>query len=417
MLDALIFVAYKSENGKNVTVSPRIGLFHAEPQYTNAVGIDVLEGSYVDDATYNINARCTNCRSWPISSRGRGKISITSTAQPMLYAIGGAHSSLQNDSRQAKIRAHLGYGMFKMNLRSATGKAGIPSHTISDTSISHGKVIIESRFVTVTHGLIMAICFVVLFPTGALLTRLPFRLAFWLHLICQCSTTLGVLSGSALGIYNSIHSHKYPTLNGPHQILGLITTLLLLVQPTLGFRGFLHNRHHPNYYTAALAGKLHTYLGPIIIITGIINGALGLIITGDPDRLPAYGAACIFVAIVYLVTFWIFRRRSMGNNNVVVVAAAARKCRRPAVHLTPPPHSLPPRDFMSLGDLSLQKSSMSQESGRSQRSGLSSEHSLTGVVVTEEVDVDMDVDVDVEEHTSVRFVCVNTKDEEKRMQS
>jgi len=49
MLDALIFVADKSQTGKNVTISPRIGLFHTEPQYTQAVGVDVLEGSYVDD--------------------------------------------------------------------------------------------------------------------------------------------------------------------------------------------------------------------------------------------------------------------------------------------------------------------------------------------------------------------------------
>jgi len=328
----------------------------------------------------------------------------------VLYAIGGGDSFLQTDSRQAKIQKHLGYGKFTMNLQSATGKAGVPAHPTTDTSIKYGRPTIGSQIISITHGLIMAICFVVLFPTGALLTRLPFRLAFWAHLICQCSTTLGVLAGCVLGIYNSIHNSKYPTLDTPHQALGLTTTLLLLVQPTLGFRGFLHNRHHPKYHTPALAGQLHRYLGPIVILAGVVNGSLGLVLAHNPDRLPAYGAACIFVAIVYLVTFWIFRRRTIGNQNVIVAAAAARRFRRPAVHLTSPSCSLPLRDCMSTGDLSLQKSSTSQQSGRSQHSGLSSEHSLAAALVVEEK-----VEVKVEEHSSMGFVYAVTKDEEKRM--
>jgi Cytochrome domain of cellobiose dehydrogenase/Eukaryotic cytochrome b561 len=406
MLDALIFVAYQSNHGENVTLSPRIGLFHTEPQYTHAVGIEVLKGSYVDDETYNINARCTSCRSWPLPSGARGEISVASTAQPMLYAFGGENSFLQTDSPEAKIQPHHAYGMFKMNLQTANGKAGVPDHPTTDSHITRGKATIESQLMTITHGLIMAICFVVLFPTGALLTRLPFRMAFWLHLICQCSTTLCVLGGITLGIYNCIHSNKYPALNTPHQVFGLTITLLLLIQPTLGFRGFLLNRHHQqnnprsHHTNPALAGKLHRYLGPTIILAGIINGALGLVLVNNSDKLPAYAAACIFVAIVYLVSFCIFRRRTISNSHLVV----------PAVHLTPPSRSVPLKSCAALGSVSVQ-SSISQQSTHSQHgSGLSSEQSLAGVVVG-----GMER-VEVEEHTSMPFLCVDTKDGERRME-
>jgi hypothetical protein len=404
MLDALIFVAYTSQNGKNVTISPRIGLYHEAPQYTHALGVDVLEGSYVDNKVYNINARCTSCRSWPISSGARGKISATSTAQPMLYAIGGDHMPLRTDSLQAKIEQHIAYGRFTIDLQTATGEAGIPDHTTTKTDITYGKATTKSRLLTITHGLIMAICFVVLFPSGALLTRLPLRLAFWLHLICQCSTTVGVLTGAALGLYNSIHNNENPKFNSPHQALGLTITLLLLLQPTLGFRGFLrhrHQRHYASTHNPALAGKLHRYLGPVIILAGVINGTLGLVFANDTGRLPAYVAAFIFVAIVYVVSFWIFLRRTKRNKVVTGVAAGNFR------GIGPSSRSVPLKDCAGIGNVSLQ-SCVSQQSGLSHHSGLS-ERSLVAVVEEGEAG---------EEHSTVQFVSVIVipKDEERGME-
>ncbi|ERF76844.1 hypothetical protein EPUS_07634 [Endocarpon pusillum Z07020] len=322
MKDALIFVAYPSENGKNVTLSPRIGPYHEEPEHTKAVGVHILEGTFVDNETYNINAHCTSCRSWPLRAAERGKIDVTSTAQPMIYALGPVDSFLHSDSQEASITQHIAYGKLMMDLTTATGEGGVPSLSTTESGVVHGQYPPSGRLTTIVHGVIMAACFVVFFPLGALLTRLPVHHAFWIHVICQCSTILLILVGFTLGIYNSVHNNKHPKLNSPHQGLGLTLILLLIIQPTLGFRGFLYHRKEPQPHSLTLAGKIHRYLGPGIILAGIINGALGLVFANDTDRLPAYFGLFLFIAIIYALTYRIFQRRRVRNNAVNSAAAA-----------------------------------------------------------------------------------------------
>ncbi len=322
MKDALIFVAYPSENGKNVTLSPRIGPYHSEPKHTKAVGVMILEGTFVDNETYNINAQCTRCRSWPLPTAERGEIDVTSTVQPMIYALGPVGSFLQSNSQEASITKHIAYGKLMMDLSAATGEAGIPSPPNTESGVIHGQYPPNARLTTIVHGVIMAACFVVFFPLGALLTRLPIRHAFWLHIICQCSTVLLVLIGFTLGIYNSVHNNKHPKLNSPHQGLGLTIFLLLLIQPTLGFQSFLYHRKEPQPHSLTITGKIHRYLGPGIILAGIVNGALGLVFANDTDRLPSYFGLFLFIAIIYALMRWIFRRRRVRNNAITTATAA-----------------------------------------------------------------------------------------------
>ena len=319
MKDALIFVAYTSQNGKNVTISPRIGRAHEEPKHTPAVGVKVLEGTFVDNKTYNINAQCTSCRSWSLASDQRGRIDAKSTSQPMIYAIGDEDSFFQTDSLEATIREHTVYGKFLIDLESATGEAGVPSSASTEAGVTHTGDLGDARLGTVAHGLFMGACFVVLFPFGALLVRLPIRLAFWIHLIWQCCTVIGVMIGFSLGIYNSVKNGKHPKLNSAHQGLGIAITLLVLIQPTLGF---LHHRTHKQTQAPTLLGKAHRYLGPTIILFGIINGALGLHFANDDGKLPAYFGFVLFVAALCTLAQWVLRRRTMRRNAVNSVAAS-----------------------------------------------------------------------------------------------
>ena len=49
MLGANIFVVYQAANGKDVTVSPRLGVGHEEPLWDSRADIEVLDGSGVKD--------------------------------------------------------------------------------------------------------------------------------------------------------------------------------------------------------------------------------------------------------------------------------------------------------------------------------------------------------------------------------
>jgi FtsH-binding integral membrane protein len=319
MLDALIFVAYTSESGENVTISPRIGRYHEEPMYTHAVGVKVLEGTFVDHDTYHINAQCTGCRSWPLALGRRGSIDTESTTQPMIYAIGDDSPFSHTNSQEATIKQHIASGTFAIDLKAATGDAGIPNDTKTENGITNGEGPENGRLGTIFHGLIMSVCFIVFFPIGALLIRLPFRLAFWLHLVWQCCTVLGVFIGLSLGIYVATTKNKHPKLNTPHQGIGLTVILLVFGQASLGF---LLHRNYKRTQSPSLHGKIHRFLGLTIILLGITNGALGLNFAENNGRLPAYFGFVVFIAVIFTLSQLIFRRRSMRKNAVNSVAAS-----------------------------------------------------------------------------------------------
>jgi hypothetical protein len=312
MQDALMFVAYKSQSGTNATLSPRIGSGQIEPKHTEDVEIDVLEGTTVDDQSYFINARCRKCRSWPLEGDRRGNIDVRSTTQPMMYAIGDS-SFFQTNDLKGTIQKHSWYGKFKLDLRAATGDPGIPTNTTSDATVIATEGANSGRLGTIIHALIMGACFVVLFPVGTLLIRLPIRLAFYLHLIWQSFALLGVIAGFALGVYISIRSNRHPKLfNSVHQGLGIAVVALLLVQPVLGF---LHHRSFKQTPSSTLVGKIHRiYLGPAVTVLGIINGALGLSFASNTEKLPAYFGFLIFVTAIIGLALWASGRKKVRNN-------------------------------------------------------------------------------------------------------
>ncbi|GES60754.1 cellobiose dehydrogenase [Aspergillus terreus] len=57
MQGANIFVAYASQDGTNVTVSPRLGIEHVEPTYNDQAQISLLTGSGIKDGIMTANIR------------------------------------------------------------------------------------------------------------------------------------------------------------------------------------------------------------------------------------------------------------------------------------------------------------------------------------------------------------------------
>jgi len=206
MAGSLMFIMYTSQDGKNVTISPRLGTGHVMPLYTGVVGYSLLEGSGLvnDSSGVNMvaNVRCTNCRSW-----AGGQIDATSHSQPMIYAVGNENDQLQTNDHTATIQQHVGYGKFTLDMVNATGAGGVPSDTNQQTGATHesdenngpgpGRAL---------HALFMCGTFLVLFPAGYLFLRLFERV--WMHIAFQSAGLFFTLLGAASGIALSIKDDR-----------------------------------------------------------------------------------------------------------------------------------------------------------------------------------------------------------------
>jgi Cytochrome domain of cellobiose dehydrogenase len=195
---ALIFVAYLNEDGNNITVSPRLGTGHVQPQYTSDVEVTVMGDTHYDgdhDGGYFIEFHCTNCRSW-----SGGSIDITDEKASMIWAIGsGDH--VKSDAQDATISQHdfPNSGGFTLDLKQATGPGGLPSE--SDLGGSNGGSgggpsgrTIGSAF----HALFMVGGFLVVLPAGYLALRVFERV--WMHWAIQSFGLFLIVCGSVGGI-------------------------------------------------------------------------------------------------------------------------------------------------------------------------------------------------------------------------
>jgi hypothetical protein len=60
MTGANMFVVYTSANGKNVTLSPRLGTGHSEPQFNSKAEVSLLDGSGVSNGKMIANIKCNS---------------------------------------------------------------------------------------------------------------------------------------------------------------------------------------------------------------------------------------------------------------------------------------------------------------------------------------------------------------------
>ena len=200
-----MFIAYMSQNGKNVTVSPRIASQgHNEPKWTKDVTVSLFEGSGIQNGIFSVNAMCTGCRKW-----SGGSLDTTNTKENMIYAIGPAWG-LESDELDAPLRQHQVHDGFSMDLVRATGIGGVPvlsagasagnntdSGSSDNSGDDHGPPFDFSPGVG-AHALLMVLSFLIIFPGGYLFLRLFEKV--WLHWSIQSLGTFVVILASAVGI-------------------------------------------------------------------------------------------------------------------------------------------------------------------------------------------------------------------------
>lgn len=170
------------------------------------------------------------------------------------------------------------------------------------------------------HGSIMAITFVVLFPTFAsLLHLLPSsKPVVKTHASLQAVSATLAIVGFGLGVY----LNSEITIKGKHhQAIGaLVIILLVIVQPILGIR---HHMLFRRTQRKTWLGYAHRWQGRIMLSLGVVNGGIGYNLTrtgpsGSPrGALVAYGvvAGIVYVCYFGMLAFKAFKQRQVSGGD------------------------------------------------------------------------------------------------------
>ncbi|KAL2840167.1 hypothetical protein BJY01DRAFT_257471 [Aspergillus pseudoustus] len=309
MAGADIFVLYAASS-QNVTISPRSGTGHVPPQYNSQAQASLLEGSGIENGVMTANVRCDSCSYSPSSSW----IFAYRSGQP-----------LDSQSPEAEISFHDDFGGTSVDLSRAVSTATNPFLNYDPSSPANQPSEVggdsgDNATVLIAHGFVMAITFVLLFPSFGLLTALPVRgIIVKAHAPLQILALLVGIAGAGLGIKLGLDNDL---MDEAHTVLGLLVVgLLVLFQPAMGLLQHLHFRRTGG---KSIWSSWHRWLGRVMIIVGILNGGLGFRLAGigNPNTprsaVIAYSVIAGVMGLVYVaVSIFVRRGREMGRKRSV----------------------------------------------------------------------------------------------------
>ncbi|KAF3061898.1 integral membrane protein [Daldinia childiae] len=309
MKDSSIFVMYQDGNG-NVTVSARTGTGHSMPRYNSIVQLELLDGSGLlnNEQTMVANVRCGNCGTWP-----GGFMSLDDNAAPWIAAwkVGDAINSADPD---AQIRYHDAHDEWTFDLTVATVTddanpfVGVRQFDNNNRGVDRGSFA-DPRMLILCHGIIMTVVMIVLYPLGSAL--MPLFGKWVIHAVWQLFAFIIMWGGFGLGIVALQRIQL--DFNSTHTILGTVVVGLLGFQPILGW---FHHKHFMRHQHRGLVSHAHIWYGRALIITGIVNGGLGLKLAGASRAfVVVYTVFAILISVIYIGTilFGEWRRRRTGG--------------------------------------------------------------------------------------------------------
>ncbi|KAL2003074.1 hypothetical protein VTN02DRAFT_5090 [Thermoascus thermophilus] len=304
MSGSLMFVLYGDASGRRVTVSARTAKGHAMPTVLDVpasrMSIDVLNTAVLPGTGtgtgggyyYSAQIACYACDQWP-------GLNVSSTEQPWIFAANadqvfyGAPLHAPPDAvlQMHQISGHLAVDMPSTLLkddepvpsvdingpRESFGIWSVDTDTDTDTDDGDGdgdseeekKKKKSSLWPTAVqvHGLIMTTCFMGVFAFGTLIIRLPPHAhSFRLHWTAQLTASLLAVGSAAYMLCRARHF-------GPHKIIGLVVTSMLILQVWFGYRHhavFVRTRQESHWTT------LHLWVGRTALGMGILNVGIGL---------------------------------------------------------------------------------------------------------------------------------------------
>jgi hypothetical protein len=197
MENSLMFVMYPSENGRNVTVSPRIGNKNAEPTFASNIELDVRTGTTVNHSMLILRVVCYNCRQF---------FDVKATNQPMMYAFGHGNR-LRSNSRSADLKRHVRYGHFEMDMVAATGASGVPEKSNAMIGVKmEGRMARDHDRANVAHAIIGCLALFVIWPLNVLVAG--FLKNIRIHIGVSIVIMLFLVIAYALGISTSAQFNR-----------------------------------------------------------------------------------------------------------------------------------------------------------------------------------------------------------------
>ena len=302
MKDSFMVVAYPAANGLNTTTSPRMGSGHTEPAYLPGIQIDkVSTDEYAPNANLVTNngtgviishVVCRKC-----ASLGGGPIDLSNPAQEFFFAL-GPNKTFKSDSLSANLGMHDTYGQFTIDMPKAanfTGDYGrVPGPNIPQFVFPPSDIAFADYGSTVAynlhnlddhnpgiHGFLMIVAFLVIFPFGALV-KFVLHKVLW-HAAIQSIGVVLVLGGFGVATRVAPLYVKSKNYTSGHQILGMLAIAGLIIQFGLGL---VHHSIYARTKRPTPFGIIHMFLGPIIMMLGVINGGIGFHFAGKHINPP-----------------------------------------------------------------------------------------------------------------------------------
>ncbi|KAG5978317.1 hypothetical protein E4U55_006257 [Claviceps digitariae] len=275
MKGALYLLIYQSDDGLNVTFSPRVAYDNSEPTYWPDMQYTIVQNNtgVFDDYMY-FTAMCTaQCRSWNRKDTNGGWLDVSSPNQKAIYAIGPSEPLLSS-SQSAPLKFHQEFGVFSIDMGRTRGAADAP--VLNKDSQNEGTELIgratgKSDYIATLHGTFMIFFIIGMMNFGVVLLR-ACGWAKW-HALNQCIATLGVLSGLALGVMTSLLYNRSRSFSHYHQVLGYIIIAFILTQLGLGFK---HHFEYQKTQTTTKFGRIHVWMGRVVLFLSLMNSFFGL---------------------------------------------------------------------------------------------------------------------------------------------
>jgi hypothetical protein len=185
--------------------------------------------------------------------------------------------------------------------------------------------------VIVIHAVLAALAWVLLMPIGAILLRLNIQspVILKLHAACQIIAYLVYFVAAGMGLWIIRQaSGRVNLFSDPHPIIGLAILAVALFQPLWGI---IHHKKFKRGLAAWKAGRaaqkpgrtgfgrLHLWIGRILITLAIVNGGLGFRLASESPFPPAksakiaYAVVAVIMWLLYIIIVSVFEVRKAAS--------------------------------------------------------------------------------------------------------